>query len=648
MKLKKVHIALVLFSIITSIVNAQFVSNNGWFEVTVSEGCPVGGCTGNEISGCVPLTITVASTASAPVDCFDGAGSCDFDYTGDGTIENTSSTITYDTPGQFMLQIIHASDGVDQIAINISPSEPPEFSIFSCSNEEIQVNISDTQFENYIIDFGDGSPEVFRTSGAPNAQHSYADNLSKTVSVRGVNDNGADNCNTAEDIVIPLAAIPPSRFDSLVSLNNGEIALYYDLQPDIQHRLEIKAGSAPYTLLKQLNASTIADTIQNLDVANTSYCFRIVSIDPCAGFNTVSANSPEICNTLLDVDFLDGVNTLSWQVGGATSSFGYTRVSSTETVNRPDLTGLSFDDTDIDCQQEYCYTLTTIYADNSTSRSLEVCGSSFNTRPPTSIIDLSVNVDGNSINLNWPETPAEPINEYSILRGTSTSSLVSLASSEINTYLDEGLNTDETRYCYQISPLDECGNRNTDGVIACSMLLSGAIAADNTVTLDWTEYEGWSQGVANYIIEKSYSNNDAPDGNSALAEFQEIDDNPAEQVIFYRIQALPLDNSLEPVYSNTLTLIKPNNIYYPNAFTPDGDGTNDTFAVNGRFIVSYDLRIFNRWGEEIFNSTSPDIAWDGTREGKPLPLGAYAFKADITDQAGREITKAGSVLLIRN
>jgi gliding motility-associated-like protein len=51
--------------------------------------------------------------------------------------------------------------------------------------------------------------------------------------------------------------------------------------------------------------------------------------------------------------------------------------------------------------------------------------------------------------------------------------------------------------------------------------------------------------------------------------------------------------------------------YVPNSFTPNGDGLNDVFKVEGRGFAEYELTIFNRWGNVIFHSTNPEEVWVG-------------------------------------
>ncbi len=93
-------------------------------------------------------------------------------------------------------------------------------------------------------------------------------------------------------------------------------------------------------------------------------------------------------------------------------------------------------------------------------------------------------------------------------------------------------------------------------------------------------------------------------------------------------------------------------VYFPNAFTPDGDEYNDRFgaaqACNN--LQNFQLRIYNRWGQQVFQGDSPDEAWDGTMKGRFAPQGVYAWVAEYTYRGAegvrRDIRK-GTVTLIR-
>lgn len=69
-------------------------------------------------------------------------------------------------------------------------------------------------------------------------------------------------------------------------------------------------------------------------------------------------------------------------------------------------------------------------------------------------------------------------------------------------------------------------------------------------------------------------------------------------------------------------------IFVPNAFSPNGDNINETFfpTVNYYDPNNFEMLIFNRWGELIFKTESPDIHWDGTHLNSPVELGTYTWK----------------------
>lgn len=72
--------------------------------------------------------------------------------------------------------------------------------------------------------------------------------------------------------------------------------------------------------------------------------------------------------------------------------------------------------------------------------------------------------------------------------------------------------------------------------------------------------------------------------------------------------------------------------YVPNTFTPDGDQFNNTFFpvfTSGYDVFNYELLIFNRWGEMIFESHNTDIGWDGTYKGAMVQDGTYTWKIKV-------------------
>lgn len=76
--------------------------------------------------------------------------------------------------------------------------------------------------------------------------------------------------------------------------------------------------------------------------------------------------------------------------------------------------------------------------------------------------------------------------------------------------------------------------------------------------------------------------------------------------------------------------------FFPNVFTPNGDQINDVFISRGIFegIQSYSLKIFNRYGEFIFESDDPLIGWNGIHENKRSPEGIYLYVLEIINYRG--------------
>jgi gliding motility-associated-like protein len=89
-------------------------------------------------------------------------------------------------------------------------------------------------------------------------------------------------------------------------------------------------------------------------------------------------------------------------------------------------------------------------------------------------------------------------------------------------------------------------------------------------------------------------------------------------------------------------------ILMPNAFSPNGDGLNDRLRPIWRGIaqVRY-FRVFNRYGQVIFETSDPQVGWDGTFKGSEATTGTYAFNLYIKQINGSEINKTGTITLVR-
>lgn len=87
----------------------------------------------------------------------------------------------------------------------------------------------------------------------------------------------------------------------------------------------------------------------------------------------------------------------------------------------------------------------------------------------------------------------------------------------------------------------------------------------------------------------------------------------------------------------------------PNAFTPNGDGKNDRFRPKyGEGIGDYRFRVYNRFGQLIFESANQLSGWDGTWAGRPQPPGTYAWTLQYSDMgSGKQVRLKGTVNLVR-
>ncbi|NNC82239.1 MAG: T9SS type B sorting domain-containing protein, partial [Flavobacteriales bacterium] len=87
--------------------------------------------------------------------------------------------------------------------------------------------------------------------------------------------------------------------------------------------------------------------------------------------------------------------------------------------------------------------------------------------------------------------------------------------------------------------------------------------------------------------------------------------------------------------------------FVPNAFSPNADGNNDVLFVRGKYIQELNLKIYDRWGEMVFETQDPNVGWDGTFRGKELEPAVYVYHLDFICIDGQENFEKGNITLIR-
>jgi gliding motility-associated-like protein len=628
---------LIVLTGVSASLSAQVKSRLGRFEV-------------DYIKGCAPFTINITNTNLLTTGECTAGKPCIMTFEGTTQQQNTFQ-YTYNTPGTYKITVLYQSIGADDITVTVDQAIQPPFEIHRCSSDDVSIKVVDNNYEQYVINFGDATPEVaIPFSNNAVAQHTYAVAGTYNIQVRGRDSdpNAADNCPSKQESFTSLATLPNPSITKITAVSSTAVKIDLTTTNHIAYKLEIGTNNGTTFQVLQNAYQVTSIDVSNLLLDNNYYCFRLSAFDPCTNTNQYSNT---VCTQDFDVTFDNAINRLTWRTATAgVASVAILRkdvsANLSQTTTLPGAP-LSYNDQDYDCNVEYCYELTVNYGGGATSTSLQKCGVGklITTHPAVDNVTGTIGTGG--AELSWTIDPAIKTDHTDILRSTGNSVPVILANITAETYTDPTYTT-EGAHCYEIRYVDLCGNYSGEGVLVCPMRLTGSISATNVVTLNWTKYKGWKSGVSNYSVEKFDKNNVLVKTFSVNLDTFLVDDQPdlTNQVVTYHVRAAPVTGT-KNAYSNSVTFTKEVNLTFPTAFTPNADNLNDVFLVTGQFVDKMNIRIFDRWGILVFASDSSE-PWNGTRDGIPMPESSYVWRAEIRDLAGRSISREGTLILIRN
>lgn len=108
------------------------------------------------------------------------------------------------------------------------------------------------------------------------------------------------------------------------------------------------------------------------------------------------------------------------------------------------------------------------------------------------------------------------------------------------------------------------------------------------------------------------------------------------------------------VFEAGITTVNSGQLLVPNAFIPNRGGPGSGNAMNNEVflplvqkVTKFQMMVFNRWGELMFESVSPEVGWDGYFQGKLCAQDVYIYRITVEYENGRSVTKTGDINLLR-
>lgn len=596
----------------------------------------------DDVVGCPPHTITVTNCGDPAIPVF-------YDY-GDGSGISFDNTHTYSSQGMYTVtQYAGTGSNIDTLEkvdyINILDNPEPQFTLENCANKTVQITINEDIYDNYIIDYGDGTlPYV--ANGFETITKAYSTLDQRTVTVTGQYDNApcTNESSTTTDLFDELISAEFTSVEVLTeNSTSGEIRLNFGIEPGINYKLKARVqGTTTFEILDTITSSTILQTYTHsgINTLDNAYEYELEAFDACG----LTSLSNRVASINLNTNTTANSINLSWNTFSGTFD-QYVLIKD----GNPTDNGLSsiFIDNVIECNQTYCYQVV-VEAESTVpafySYSVEKCIPSPVDTDPQPITGLNASFE-DQLTLSW-DTPSS-LQAYTWQRAIGGNAYNSLGTftTTANTKKDASAsNTSEN--CYLLTYTDECNN-SPAAVEVCAINLSITALDGANISLNWTPYNYFSSGLNNYIVDfiddkgsilSSFDNGTSTSFTGSVPDG--LNGN-----LSIRVSAISTDGSI--VKSNTVTASFYAEIHFPNAFTPNEDGLNDVFVPKGQFIKTYDLYIYTRQGELIFHSTEINTGWDGfLPNGKKATEGVYSFVAEVTGTIGNKFTKKGTFTLL--
>lgn len=602
------------------VINNATLPMGGAYSVTVTTAA---GCSSVAVSNAQVLALPNAQILSNSPVCAGntlnlmGSGGISYNWSGpgyNGTLQNpTINNVTAAANGVYTLLVSSGScTASTQYTVVINPVP-----VFNITNTNVLCNGQSNGTASVTISVGT-SPFTFNWNTMPvqntqNANSLPAGNFSCTVT-------DANGCTSISGIQITQ----PSPFTvSISSAVNMACA-----NNPINVNANGSGGTSPYNYNWVSGPTGSSYAIIESAAGNYIYTVNATDANNCAATAninltfapqpTVTVNSTTVCAGQTAVLTANGANSYLWQPGNTSGN--------TYSYNGNNSVNVSVVGTSNGCSNSANTSIIINPAPN-------VSIATSNTKGCVPVcVSFSATSSSNISNYGWTVNGAGMATGQSGIQCFNEASSYSLGLSVIDNNGCTGIASPVIVDVYP-SPVADFNHSPIKPIINQDPLVTFTDASHGAAIVSWNWY---------------FMNN---------AQFTSTVQNPTfaytEPGTYAVALVVKSENGCSDTLVKELIVGEDFGIYAPNAFTPNNDGLNDIFQPKGFGVVKYQLQIFDRWGERVFETKSFDQGWDGKFRSKGLDYdkvceeGVYSWIINVTSVFGKAHELKGHVTLIK-
>ncbi|MGB3154408.1 MAG: PKD domain-containing protein [Chitinophagaceae bacterium] len=580
---------------------------------------------------CPGSTVTFTNTSTP-------AGfSSQWDFGDGGTSIVTSPTHSYAAPGVYAVKLriqdtFGCPDSITKNAFITVDVPIPDFtrsdSVSSCTPFQVQFTNTSTYYKSVLWDFGPGEGtstlnnpvHVFNSIGTYSVKliitspGDCKDSITKTITV--FDTVGARLTYLplfgCKPLMVSLTTSSPGLMDSYF-WDFGDGYTQTTLTPNVNHIYASYGSFIPRVIMQDPSGCIIP--LQGSQTVN------VIGADTKFGSDTNQFCDFGTVNFTDSTTFNDPVISYNWSFGDGGSSsqqhpvHQYTSPGNyTVTLDVQTLTGCRDTLTKVNMIKVVQRPLIDIGSDSIVCINSSLLHAGVFLQPDTSIVTWSWDFPNGNTSLQ--QNPAAQT--YSVV-GSFTVRAIATNSSGCK---------DTTTQSLLVNPLPVITIPGQMTIQAGFPVTIPATYTPNTVNWIWAPATGLS-----------CTNCPTPDAGPKFNTFY--------QVYFTDVNGCSNIGSIE-----VIVICKNANLFIPNTFTPNGDGSNDVFYPRGKGLDRVKmLRIFNRWGEVVFEKKDFPVnnaasGWDGTYKGKKAQADVYVYQAEVFCDNGDIIRLNGNIALI--